>query len=718
LKKEKILVLILATLLIGISSVGFLTTVTPKTNEILYLGPEAIDLSPEDLGEDEMAIRREAALVGPGVATGASPIGEPANVGDEFVVTVSDDGLGIDYDETFKVVYEGVNSLFLVTMDAYNSFLIDGVYHFANPLGDDSEPWLRTEDIITPDQLVYMMGQFDGNIYPTVTTIYGAPLPRGDEGQKVWILLFNIRDDAYYDPDAESYAAGYFSADTSATQNKNIIHIDTYYWADRVGPGVGRPYLYEGIIAHEFEHLVHFDADPDEPSWVDEGCADLAGFFCGYGHFDGHIYYYFAYHPMVSLTFWGGGLEDYGCSYLFMLYMYEHFGGAAFVSALVAEQANGIEGIELTLAAFGYSQTFDEIFDAWTIANYFDLYGKYGYSTLEVGGADTRYRTIESFLLNNWWGEPSLAPFDVSSDWFFGIEPQPYTAHYFRSNTNGMGKISIDGDDVSGTFPYSGNYEWYSDANAWAWRSFYQTFDIPAGGATLNFMTLFEIEWNWDYGYVEVYDHDTMQWTTLNDPAVVMYDDYFDPYGMVDFVGHAQDNPNCPNGREPTDYEAAGNWYGFSGYSDGWIPVSMDLSPFAGHTIDLYFTTWQDGAFTLQMMYVDDISIPEIGFTDDVETGEDGWTSTGWYVTTGILDNSFGVTTVSVKTTTWWYYTFTTYAFNRMVVNPITETGTMYVMPIPVGSGMHVTIVSNHAPHILTSHYELSVGTFSWWYFQ
>jgi len=47
------------------------------------------------------------------------------------------------------------------------------------------------------------------------------------------------------------------------------------------------------------------------------------------------------------------------------------------------------------------------------------------------------------------------------------------------------------------------------DAEAWAWRSFYQTFSIPAGGATLNFYTLFEIEEDWDYGYVEVYDQDT-----------------------------------------------------------------------------------------------------------------------------------------------------------------------------------------------------------------
>jgi hypothetical protein len=44
-------------------------------------------------------------------------------------------------------------------------------------------------------------------------------------------------------------------------------------------------------------------------------------------------------------------------------------------------------------------------------------------------------------------------------------------------------EIFITGDDFSGTLPRSGSYEWYSDAEAWAWRSFYQTFNIPAGGA-------------------------------------------------------------------------------------------------------------------------------------------------------------------------------------------------------------------------------------------
>ncbi len=130
-------------------------------------------------------------------------------------------------------------------------------------------------------------------MWPAVTTVYGEPLERGDEGQKVWILIHNIRDASYYFPGQTSYIAGYFSASEDAENNKNMMHIDSYDWENRVGPGVARPYLYEGVFAHEFEHLVHFDIDPDEPSWVDEGLADLAGYLCGYGHSSGHIMYYF-----------------------------------------------------------------------------------------------------------------------------------------------------------------------------------------------------------------------------------------------------------------------------------------------------------------------------------------------------------------------------------------------------------------------------------------
>ena len=670
-------------------------------NAMAPAGLDPMDLSVDMLGEDEIAIRKYAAEVGPAIATQASPMGEPATVGEEFTVTVSDNGLGVDYDETFVVVLDGTWGIILIEKAAYDAF--DGTnYYFPNP----NACW-RPEDVISHAQLEYLLSEFDNNIYPTVADVFGEPLERGDEGKKTWILIFNIRDESYYDCAQTSYIAGYFSASESAENNKNIMHIDSYDWGNRVGPDAARPFLYEGTFAHEFEHLVHFDIDPDEPSWVDEGLADLSGFLCGYGHSQSHLAYYMVYHPFTALTFWGSGLEDYGASYLFQLYLYEKFGGAPFVTALVNEQANGIEGIENTLAAFGYTETFDEIFDNWTVANYLDntdkAGGKYGYETLEIGSVDSWGYTIPYTLENFWWGPPADASFAVGSD-YYG-DPQPYLAQYYSFFNSKAANVYIDGADFSGTLPYSGDYEWYSDADAWAWRSFYQTFDVPTGGATLNFYTFFEIEGNWDYGYVEVYDQDTGEWYTL------------DATGTVDYVAHGQDNPNTPDEREPTTYETAGRWHAFTGNSGGWIPVSMDLAPFADHTIDLYFTTWQDGAFTLQMMYVDDIEITELGFFDDVEAGEDGWASTGWYVTDGILPNNFGVVTIDTK----WVPTarypepatnsaMTLHSISTLVVDPATQIGMDTVSATTVKSGrVKVSIVANHANHILPSSYDFAV---------
>ena len=135
----------------------------------------------------------------------------------------------------------------------------------------------------------------------------------------------------------------------------------------------------------------------------------------------------------------------------------------------------------------------------------------------------------------------------------------------------------------------------------------------------------------------------------------------------------------------------------------------MDLSPFAGHTVDVYFTTWQDGAFTLQMMYVDDISIPEIGFFDDVEAGEDGWSTTGWYVTDGILPNGFGVATMDTKWVPSARYPepaenkgMNLHTVRFMDVDDATQSGEDSIPETPLDSRrIQVSVVSNQADHIL-----------------
>lgn len=706
-KSKKFSITLLIIFSLSFAGILGVLSVVAKTSESGLVPLE--ELAIMDLTHENFA-KKEAMSV--------SPIVQPAGVGDEYTFMVSDDGLGIDYPENFTVVLEGEHILILIERDAYESF--DGTYYyFENPYGTYGRYW----DLISHDQLEYLVDEFDYNIYPTNTEVFGFPNSRPtdvtdpdyEDKDKIWTLLFNIRDDAYYSSAPPSYIAGYFSLADSNTYQKNIMHIDTYDWANRVGPGVARPYLYEGVFAHEFEHMIHSDIDSDEPSWTDEGCADLAMYLCGYGHSSGHIANYFNEHFWTPLTFWGGGLADYGASYLFALYLYEkyaHF-DPAFFTDFVNEPANGIEGVENTLAAWGYSITFEDLFDDWTIANYLDdptPGSLYGYDTLNVGTIDTWGYSIEYMLGEDWYDIPVFGskdwplPFGLMSSELYGVGPQPYTAQYWRFGGPEPLRTAIDGDETAGPYPYSGDWAWYSDVGAWAWRSFYQDFSIPATGATLNFYTYFEIEDDWDYGYIEVFDHDTGLWTTLEAP------------GMVDYIAHPQDNPNCPDGREPTDYEAAGEWHAFTGNSGGWIPISIDLPiDVWGHTIDLYFTTWQDGAFTLQMMYVDDIEITNGVFNlDDVEAGPDGWMTTGWYIYKCYEYNNYQATLIE---TVWQptkrypndqnWHARTLLNEWHMVMDFATQSGEITNIPeTPTVSRRDlILIVSNRADHILPSDY-------------
>ena len=65
--------------------------------------------------------------------------------------------------------------------------------------------------MITTAQFEGLMWEFDNIIYETVTDVFGEPLARGDEGQKIWILIFNIRDESYYDDSQTSYVVGYYA---------------------------------------------------------------------------------------------------------------------------------------------------------------------------------------------------------------------------------------------------------------------------------------------------------------------------------------------------------------------------------------------------------------------------------------------------------------------------------------------------------------------------
>ena len=48
-------------------------------------------------------------------------------------------------------------------------------------------------------------------------------------------LVYNVQDDNYYNCDENSYTAGYFAPDYATSVGMNVIVLDAFDWANRVG---------------------------------------------------------------------------------------------------------------------------------------------------------------------------------------------------------------------------------------------------------------------------------------------------------------------------------------------------------------------------------------------------------------------------------------------------------------------------------------------------
>jgi hypothetical protein len=557
----------------------------------------------------------------------------------------------------------GVGAVEMLYADGWREFTLKAI-------GGNAEIWLandlsypagdpRPTPVVTDEQIEYMFEEFNSNIYPSDTEHYGFTNDRyGTDGlfaswgydwyqtdtpQRVMILIYNIVDEGYYDPEYPFYVAGFFwAAMTDDYADRNIIHIDSHDWANRVGPGVTRPYLYEGVVAHEYEHAIHYDHDADEASWVDEGLADLSGFFAGYGHATDHLAYYMVYHR-TSLTNFAGGLEDYGKSYLFQLYLNENFGGPDFIKALIDEQANGIEGIENQLAAFGYATCFDDIYRDWTLANYLDdvtLTGdsgaKLGYDSLDIPSDDTWGYSIQWSIVNyygsnnhgelpipHYWGwhksgKPlydtgSVAPYAPTYLTYEGIKPE--LTSFFM------------GDRYSGVGAYSGDYELYGGRAALLFTSCTLASPVtPGADAELSFWTWYEIEEFWDFGFVQISTDGGLTWTSLANTDTTSE---FDPSAHPDVIA------NVP---------------GFTGSSGGWVQEAFDLSAYEGQSVLIRFLYVTDWATELTGFFVDEIAITDSTgtlFNDGLESGSGNWVLDGWQCTTGLVEDDWALTFIN-----------------------------------------------------------------------
>jgi MYXO-CTERM domain-containing protein len=182
--------------------------------------------------------------------------------------------------------------------------------------------------------------------------VFIYPIP-GYQGQ-AFDGFFRAEDLAPFQAGCEANPMAYCSNEAE------MIHVNSL--------NAGSDYMV-GVMAHEFEHLIHHAYDQNEESWINEGLAELAMSANGYED-AGHLHAYLTNHsePLVSAEF-----AHYGAGMLWGTFLYERF-GADYVQALVKAPQNGIEGLEAAWNVMGMDDTFASALAEWALWNAIDGY--------------------------------------------------------------------------------------------------------------------------------------------------------------------------------------------------------------------------------------------------------------------------------------------------------------------------------------------------------
>lgn len=487
-------------------------------------------------------------------------------------------------------------------------------------VGEHAEIWVandrkfpqenRNDSIqITQEQIDYMISEVDNNIYPTDTEFFGKPdsltgekaalesslgenyyVSQGHSDRTI-ILVDNIRDENYYNPDFPSYVAGFFSPVLETYTNRNVITIDSYDWANRVGDNAANPNLYEGTVAHEYQHLIHADNDPDEETWINEGMSDFAEYLVGYGHPEGHIQS-FAEKPENSLVAWEDQgpreiLADYGNAYLFQLYLNDHFGGKSFIQDLAKNTKNGIEGINDALQSFGYDKTFEDVYRDYQTALVLDeereFNGKYGFESIDFTVNTGTKQAYASEGAPAWGTDFIEMPKKEEAEVLF----------------NGIDFLPIQWKSVSDPKDAANNVLW-GGTGSLADHFLIKEFDLSGTqNPKLTFDTMYNIESTWDYGFVQVSTDGGETWTSLANKNTT---------DKVNESAHPKVKSNVP---------------GFTGSSNGWTTQTFDLSQYEGQNILVGFRYVTDWASQEDGWYIDNISVDAVNYSNNGNSTND-----------------------------------------------------------------------------------------------
>ena len=447
--------------------------------------------------------------------------------------------------------------------------------------------------------------QFNDEIYPRNRELFGSEWSPGVDGDPRLTIL-NARIEG---------AGGYFSGSDEVPKNVNRYSNERemfYINIDDRQPGTDS---YGDVLAHEFQHMIQWNESERPTTWLNEGLSQLAEELNGFEESVISVGPAYLVNPDLQLTAWADNPQDsishYGASYLFVTYFYEQYGQNLDLKRLIREGAG--ENLELFAQIAGEQNAaikdFGDLYADWSIANLINDTrfgeGRYSYKQLPATAALAR--------LGNDVDE-TVAQFGTDY-WELATSDQERILRFDGSDTIG----------VVNTEPES-NAMWWSNRGDSAHSTLTRTLDLRnASSATLQFRLWYDIEADYDYAFVSVSTDGGQTFTTL------------------------------PGRYTTTEDPQGANWgNGYTGVSGGgeeaeWVDEQIDLSAYAGKEVMLRFSLITDDAFNTPGLVIDNIKIPEINFSDDVESEDAGWSVNGFARTDNRLKQQWEVRLIRIS---------------------------------------------------------------------
>ncbi len=448
--------------------------------------------------------------------------------------------------------------------------------------------WVDTHLDYPKSDITAAADRLENSYYPRLLNLFGQEWQPGIDGDPHFSILHlasdtNASELGYFSP-TDEYTREMFSD----SNEQELVYL-------LMGPLELGEDLYYGTMVHEVQHLIQWHMDANEATWLNEGLSQLAEIYMGLETADTYDY---LHQPDIQLNRWE--YEDdvvdahYAGAYLYATYLWEQLGEDA-IKELSRHPANGMAAVHAILQGHDPDRDLTQFTADWAAANFLDD---------PAAGPLYYYRNLD-------FSHPNFEQRTKSPELDETKELNQFGVHYIDLDFRGDATVTFAGDTVLNLIdspPRSGEKMWLAPPMEEGDLRLTAVFDLTdLNRATLKFATWYDLEDDYDFAYLSISTDGGANWELLS-----------------------------PDKARPGEWGPAfsGRSDRFADNQDGWIKQSVSLNSYAGQTVMIRFDVVTDTAVNGKGFALDDISIPELSYQTDVESGPDGWQAEG-FVQTG-----------------------------------------------------------------------------------